>query len=60
MLDQRLGGVIKKLADINSRQTMIKSSAPVIDPNSGNMGEFAEKLQALRNELANLRRDFGK
>lgn len=39
---------------------MIKSSAPVIDPNSGNMGEFAEKLQALRNELANLRRDFGK
>ena len=60
LLEQRLSGILKKISDLSSRQSVVKPAVLAPEQSSANLSDIYDKLQNLKSELANLKREFGK
>ncbi len=59
-MEQRLAGILKKIQDLSARQSVVKPAVMVPDAGSANLSDIYDKLQALKAELGNIKREFGK
>ena len=59
LLEQRLAGILKKISDLSQRQNVTKPTMAA-EPSALNLGDILDRIQQLKNELSNLKREFNK